>query len=124
MAASNAVAEPHSRLQTAQPHVMDSVPAWASSGNASNDKLLTMPEEGQAAMLSKATHYECLGQHPFYMGTWKRPPNENVSLWSITCSVTGQKYMVAISPDDVGSTKVLSCNLLHGHPWECYHAIK
>lgn len=83
-----------------------------------------MSENGQAAMLSKATGYTCVGEKPYYMGTEKRPPNTNVSLWSITCSNNGKKFMIAIAPDPTGKTMVLQCNLLHGHPWECYQKIK
>jgi hypothetical protein len=104
--------------------LMPSWPSWAASGNASNDKLLTMPEKGQAAMLSKATGYGCIGQDPFYMGTEKRPPNNNVSLWSLSCSNTSRKYLIAIAPDETGSTVVIDCKLLTKRPWKCYKKIK
>jgi len=105
-------------------YAQEKIPFWASSGNPSNDKLLGMPENGQAAMLSKATRYGCLGTNPFYMGTEIRGANKGVSFWSITCSNGGEKFMIAIAPDDTGSTKVISCSLLHGHPWECYKKLR
>lgn len=95
----------------------------AQSGNPSNDKLLAMPEEGQAAMLSKATRYACIGTDPFYMGTEMHGSNKDVAFWSITCK-NGGRFMIAIAPDAIGSTKVFSCNLLHGHPWTCYEKLK
>jgi hypothetical protein len=100
-----------------------SLPGWASSGNPSNDKLLTMPEYGQAAMLSKATGYSCVGKNPFYMGTEKQGANRDVSFWSITCSNSGKQFMIAIAPDTYGSTVVLQCTLMRGHPWTCYEKL-
>lgn len=95
-----------------------------SSGNPSNDKLLGLTESEQAAMLSKATHYNCLGKKPYYMGTQTQGSNKGVSFWSITCINSGDKFMIVIAPDEVGSTKLFSCRLLHGHPWDCYEKIK
>jgi hypothetical protein len=100
------------------------LPLIASSGNPSNDKLLDMPEKGQAAMLSKATHYACLGKDPFYVGTETHGVNRGVSFWSITCENNGKKFMVIIAPDAIGSTKIFECNLLHNRPWQCYAKLK
>jgi hypothetical protein len=75
-------------------------------------------------MLSKATHYSCLGKNAYYMGTEKHGANKGVSFWSITCDNGGKKFMIAIKPDATGTTRVISCNLLHGKPWECYSKLK
>lgn len=96
----------------------------AASGNPSNDKLQTMPEYGQAAMLSKATGYSCIGVNPFYMGTEKQGTNKGVSFWSITCKNNGKQFLIAIAPDTYGSTVILQCNQLHGRPWVCYDKLK
>jgi len=94
-----------------------------SSGNPSNDKLLGMPENGQAAMLSKATRYGCIGRDPYYMGTETRGVNKGVSFWSISCKGGGE-FLIAIAPDAIGSTKVITCNMLRREPWKCYEKIK
>ena len=102
----------------------DAAPAGRSSGNISNDKLLTMPEHGRVAMLSKATHFNCIGKKPFFMGVEKHPNNLNVALWSLTCANGGQEYLIAIAPDAVGSTRVISCSLLRKEPWKCYEKLE
>ena len=73
-------------------------------------------------MLSKATGYSCIGKDPFYVGTEKMGPTGMFPSGARTCN-GGKKYMIAISPDAIGSTKVFSCSLFHGHPLECYEKL-
>jgi len=97
---------------------------WFASGNPSNDKLLRMTtEKAQGEALARAIG-NCTPSKPFYMGTELHPPNRLVSFWSLTCDNLDKSFMIAIAPDETGSTKVISCNLLHGNPWKCYNKLR
>ena len=106
------------------PLALAAVPLVLASGNASNDKLLQMNETEQAAMLSKATNYQCLGKKPYYMGTEGKGANTGVSFWSITCDNGGKKFLIVIAPDASGSTRIFDCDHLQmrfpKENWECY----
>ena len=103
---------------------LERIAPWEASANPSNDKLRAMPEKEQAQTLSKATHYNCQAKDPYYVGTEWRGANKGVSFWSITCEHDGKKMMIIIAPDAIGSTKVVSCNLLEKYPWHCYSKLK
>ena len=56
---------------------------------------------------------------PFYMGS----DASGSAVWSASC-VDGRSFAVMMSPDAVGSTKVLDCNVLAAVAGPCFQKMR
>jgi predicted nucleic acid-binding Zn ribbon protein len=116
-------ASPDNSPTSSQP--VATIPAPASvkpkTGNVANDRLLAMSEGEQATYLGAVVEDNCVGERAFYMGLNRIDQN---GYWSVGCT-NGNKYMVAIAPDSVGSTKILDCSMLKlVAKMNCFHKLE
>jgi hypothetical protein len=90
------------------------------AGNASNYRLLALPEDQQAAFLGMAVQEGCIGRRAFYMGSYTK---DNRAFWSVGCS-NGKEYEVTILSDAIGTTTVTDCSFLRivGH-MNCFEKV-
>jgi hypothetical protein len=95
--------------------------AAAGSGNPTNDKLLALSEQQQAAALAKGIGHGCVGKRAFAMGVNPSGKAKGYAYWSIEC-VDGRSFAVQIQPNAKGSSMVVDCASLKkagGGP-ECF----
>src|SRR5712691_4443547 len=69
----------------------------AGSGNTANDRLLALPPDQQAAMLTKGIK-GCVGEAPFPMGVVSTAKYKGLAYWSVHCK-DGRDFAVQIAPD-------------------------
>lgn len=93
---------------------------YASGRNIANAQLLALPASEQAGALAKAVGEGCSGIQAFYMGSSK----QDEAFWSVKCS-NSKSYAVMISPDSVGSTRVLECAVFRAvNAGECFTKLR
>src|SRR5216683_1462530 len=93
-----------------------SVAMAAGSGNATNDRLLALPPDQQAAMLTKGIK-GCAGESPFPMGVTATGKAKGYAYWSVRCK-DGRSFAVQIAPD--AKAVLEECKALEGTGKECF----
>jgi hypothetical protein len=95
--------------------------AAAGSGNPTNDKLLALTEEQQAAVLGKGIGHGCVGKRAFAMGVNPSGKAKNYAYWSLECA-DGRSFAVQFQPNPKGSAAVVDCAALKqaGGGKECF----
>ena len=88
----------------------------AGSGNAANDRLLALPPDQQAAMLTKGIK-DCAGESPFLMGVTATGKAKGYAYWSVRCK-DGRSFAVQIAPD--AKATPAECKALEGTGKECF----
>ena len=91
----------------------------AGSGNPTNDRLLTMPEEQRAQALGNSFRHGCVGVEAFPMGVTASGRARGTAYWSVRCK-NGKSYVVQIAPDKKGTAVVADCKVLQGTGRECF----
>jgi hypothetical protein len=82
-----------------------------STGNPSNDRLLTFSDSQQASALGDVVGDNCVGIRAFYMGMGKSGIADGKAFWSVQCA-SGASWAVEVDPDSKGTTTVLECSML------------
>jgi hypothetical protein len=90
----------------------------AGSGNAANDRLLALPPDQQAAMLTKGIK-GCAGESPFPMGVVTTAKWKGLAYWSVRCK-DGRSFAVQIAPDPKAPWISADCAALQGSGKECF----
>jgi hypothetical protein len=90
----------------------------AGSGNATNDRLLALPPDQQAELLTKGIK-GCAGTSPFPMGVTSSGKAKGYAYWSVRCK-DGKSFAVQIAPDAKGTTQAADCGALEGSGKECF----
>jgi hypothetical protein len=90
----------------------------AGSGNPTNDRLLALPQDQQAALLTKGIK-GCAGEAPFPMGVTTAGKAKGFAYWSVRCK-DGRSFAVQITPDVKGTTQAADCKALEGSGKECF----
>ena len=90
----------------------------AGSGNAANDRLLVLPPQEQAAMLTKGIK-DCQGESVFAMGVVSTAKYKGLAYWSVHCK-DGRNFAVQIAPDPKAPWIAADCSALQGSGKECF----
>jgi hypothetical protein len=90
----------------------------AGSGNPTNDRLLALPPDQQAKMLTKGIK-GCEGTSAFPMGVVSTAKWKSLAYWSVSCK-DGRNLALQIAPDSKGTTQVADCQALEGSGKECF----
>jgi hypothetical protein len=90
----------------------------AGSGNATNDRLLALPPDQQAKMLTKGIK-GCDGEAPFPMGVVTTTKWKGLAYWSVRCK-DGRNFAVQIAPDPKAPWISADCGALEGSGKECF----
>jgi hypothetical protein len=92
----------------------------AGSGNAANDRLLTLPPDQQAAMLTKMAGIKgCVGEGAFPMGVVTTAKWKGLAYWSVRCK-DGRTFAVQIAPEPKAPWIPADCGALQGSGKECF----
>ena len=97
---------------------LDMAASAASSGNPTNDRLLALPTDQQAKMLTKGIK-GCEGTSAFPMGVVSTTKFKSLAYWSVSCK-DGRSFALQIAPDAKGTTQVADCQALEGTGKECF----
>ena len=90
----------------------------AGSGNSANDRLLVLPPDEQAAMLTKGIK-GCAGDSVFPMGVVTTTKWKGLAYWSVRCK-DGRNFAVQIAPDPKAPWIAADCGALQGTGKECF----
>jgi hypothetical protein len=90
----------------------------AGSGNPTNDRLLALPPDQQAAMLTQGIK-GCAGESPFPMGVVTTAKWKGLAYWSVHCK-DGRDFAVQIAPDPKAPWISADCGALQGSGKECF----
>ena len=90
----------------------------AGSGNSANDRLLALPPDEQAAMLTKGIK-GCAGESVFPMGVVTTAKWKGLAYWSVHCK-DGRDFAVQIAPDPKAPWIAADCGALKGSGKECF----
>jgi hypothetical protein len=75
--------------------------------NSASDRLAALTPSKQAEILGQIVGEGCVGKTAFYQGS----DSDDYAMWNVRCT-NRRSYSVMISPDSLGSTKVLDCDML------------
>ena len=89
----------------------------AGSGNPTNDTLLTLSPDRQAASLANGIGHGCVGTSAFPMGVTRTGAAKGFAYWSVRCK-DGRSFAVQISP--AGQAIATDCQSLQGTGRECF----
>ncbi len=92
--------------------------AAGGSGNPVNDRLLALPPEEQAKMLTRGIK-GCSGTEAFPMGVVSTAKFKSLAYWSVRCK-DGRSFAVQIAPDAKATPQVADCRALEGSGKECF----
>jgi hypothetical protein len=92
--------------------------AAADSGNPTHDRLLAMPPDQQAKLLTKGIK-GCQGTEAFPMGVVSTAKWKSLAYWSVRCK-DGRSFAVQIAPDAKGTAQIADCRALEGTGKECF----
>ena len=90
----------------------------AGSGNTINDRLLALPPDQQARMLTRGIK-GCAGTEAFPMGVASTAKFKSLAYWSVRCK-DGRSFAVQIAPDAKATPQVADCRALEGTGKECF----
>ena len=89
----------------------------AGSGNATHDRLMSLPAAERAKTLAKAIGQGCAGTSAFPMGVTSAGNAKGLAYWSVRCK-DGRSFAVQIAPD--AQAVVIDCRVLKANGKECF----
>jgi hypothetical protein len=89
----------------------------AGSGNATHDRLVSLPAAEQVRTLAKAIGQGCVGTSAFPMGVTSVGKAKGLAYWSVRCK-DGRSFAVQIAPD--AQAVVIDCRVLQANGKECF----
>lgn len=89
----------------------------AGSGNATHDRLVSLPAAEQAKTLATAIGQGCVGKSAFPMGVTSAGQAKGLAYWSVRCR-DGRSFAVQIAPD--AQAVVVDCRVLQASGKECF----
>ena len=95
-----------------------SAPALAAgSGNATHDRLVSLPAAERVKTLAKAIGQGCVGTSAFPMGVTSAGKAKGLAYWSVRCK-DGRSFALQIAPD--AQAIVIDCRVLQANGKECF----
>jgi hypothetical protein len=88
----------------------------AGSGNATNDRMLALPPEQQALLMTKGIK-GCAGTTAFPMGVTTTGKAKGYAYWSVRCK-DGRSFVIQIAPN--ADWMATDCGALEGTGKECF----
>lgn len=89
----------------------------AGSGNSTNDILLALAPDRQAASLANSIGHGCVGISAFPMGVTRTGAAKGFAYWSVRCK-DGRSFAIQINP--AGQAIAIDCQSLQATGRECF----